>query len=293
MRIAYLSYERELDLEKDHQIYYTDIQDLEKRGYNRVINDIVKFNPDYVIEREFNEQKALYMTLLYQLKIKLPQVIRAKWFIDTHEIEQLHQSYTDFVDVGFFAIQRCIKVFGKLLGENNAFWLPLCYPHKKETISLNYQPTKYPVSFVGNWNNWSYPERTNYIERLKDYYGKNFYAITDFNNMLGILKQSKVSFNNSIRDDLNFRVFEVLGMGAELVTNSVPDLHKIKGLKDKSNIYSDFRELVTIIDKLLSNDPTVAHNTLETQEWIKNNHTLYNRQLEMLYMLKERRQYAY
>lgn len=292
MKIVYLSYERGIELEKDHQIYYTDINDIETRSYDVVFKEALAFKPDLIIEREFNDAKALYMQLLYDLKQALPDVIRAKWFIDTHVAEGMHKLYAQHIDVGFFAVSRTVEIFKKLLGEKNAFWLPLCYPQHSNSIIPNYNPIKYEVSFVGRFNKW-FPERTAYIGKLRDHYGDKFYAVTDYKRMSTIIKQSKVSFNCSITDDMNFRVFEVLAMGTELVTNSVPDIYKIKGLKEKLYIYGDFEDLTTAIDGIVANDPTFTHNTIQTQKWIKSHHTLYNRHTELLQMLETKKQVSY
>lgn len=124
MKIAYLSYERGIDLEKEHEVYYTDIKDLEKRGWDTVVDEIVAFKPDYVIEKEFDDGKALYMPLLHRVKEKLPDVMRAKWFINTPAADKIHTLYISSVDLGFFATERATEKYGRLIGQENVFHLP-------------------------------------------------------------------------------------------------------------------------------------------------------------------------
>lgn len=292
MRIAYLSYQRNLDV-PGHETWYTDIDEIEKQGWETVLARLVAFQPDIVIEREFNDGRALYMPLLSAIKKALPTVIRAKWFIDSHVVLELHKLYAKEIDVGFFAIRKYAQEFQTLLGQENAFWLPLCFPDQPEAITINYAPINYPVSFVGRWNKDWFPKRTEYIEKLRAKYDTYFHAVTDYTNYRTLLKQSKVSFNCSLNGDLNFRVFEVLGAGTELVTDSVPDLYKIKGLQERLHVYGDSEELFAIIDRILADDPEITTNTIETQQWIENHHTICNRMEELLSMIESRKQYGY
>lgn len=291
MRIIALTYERGWELEKDHDIFYADINGISELGWDEAAKRLLEFEPDIVIEREFNDGKALYMPLLYRLKKAKPDLIITKWFIDTHLQKRLHQMYAGVVDVGFFALSRCADEFEDYMGEGNAFWLPLCYPYRSDTINKNYNEIKYPLSFVGRWGKTlGFMERTDYIHKLHKMYGSKFHSVTDYDNMLSIIKRSKVTFNHSIGDDLNFRVFEALGCGTELVTNDVPDLHKVKGLTDYLTIYSGSGGLYAAIEAIWADDPAFTHNMLKAQDFIKEKHTMKNRLNSILEMVESRQQ---
>lgn len=296
MRIVYLSYERGLELaEKGHGIMHVDANTIEEQGLEETVKAICAFEPNLILEREFNDVKAIYTALHEKLKAECPKAIRAMWFIDTHVSHDRHLEYAKNFDVVFLAISKFVPKFKELLGEERAFWLPLCWPYRSDAIHRNYSLIDCPVSFVGRWKElekW-FPERAWYIGKLKERLGPNFYAVTDYQNMLSIVKRSKVSFNYCIAGDLNFRVFEVLGCGTELVTNDVPDLHKIHGLAEKLTIYKDIDDLLEYIYRLLGNDPTVSHNTLQTQQWVKERHCLVNRHLQLLDMVEGRGQISF
>src|SRR6476659_3754244 len=131
MKICYLSYQKILDLH-EHQIYCTYIDAIEVRGWAVVVEEITAFRPDVIIEREYNDGRALYIPLLKAVKEAVPEVIRAKWFIDTHVVEKMHTLYAQHVDVGFFALSRATESFQSLMGKDNAFWLPLCWPDRAD-----------------------------------------------------------------------------------------------------------------------------------------------------------------
>lgn len=270
MKILALTYERDWDL-PEHEITYLDIKDIEQRGWAKAFAEIIAFKPDLILERQFNDGKALYDPI-YKAFSSIP---KAWWWIDSHlQFDQM-KDYAQNFDYLFLAVSRNVEPLKAYLGHDRVCWLPLCWPYPANTIIPNTEPKEYDVSFVGRWNREWFPQRTEYIEKLKTHYGDRFHAVTDYQNMLSIVRRSKVSFNCAIRNDLNFRVFEVLGCGTEIVTDPVDDLSKVEGLKDRVSVYHDFDELVKLIDGILAGE--VKHDTAETQQWVKSAHCLKDR----------------
>lgn len=281
MKILYLSYENYIDTAKDHAVMYLNRDSMATSDWKVAIDT---FEPELVLEREFNDGKAVYNDVLEYIKEKHPNCKTAVWLIDTHVGHDRHVEYAKLFDYVFLAISSYVDEFASQVNENT-FWLPVCYPYSKDEITPNYRPINNEVVFVGNVDRikaW-FPERAEYVEYLQNHYKNRFYAVTDYDNMKTIIRESKVSFNYCIKDDLNFRVFETLGLGTELVTNDVTDLHKIEGLTDWVNIYRDKVDLIRIIDSILANESTI--NTLKAQRWVKDNHTLYNRYKSLLKMI--------
>ena len=246
------------------------------------------FAPELVLEREFNDGKAVYTDVYEYLKENHPNCKRAVWLIDTHVSYARHLEYIQHFDYVFMAISSYVDEFRAK--NPNTFWLPVCYPYSMDEIRTNYRPITTPVIFVGNFEGikqW-FPERAEYIQFLQNHYQNKFLAVRDYDNMKTLIREAKVSFNYCIKDDMNFRVFESLGLGTELVTNDVTDLHKIKGLTERLSIYRDKQDLIRIIDSILDNTHTT--NTLEAQEWIKDNHTLYQRYKSLLKMVMSGKQ---
>lgn len=250
-----------------------------------IYEQIRAFKPDVVIEREFNDGVAHYEGIYNWLKAEQSHVKRVWWAIDTHVSLERHLHYAENFDYVFCAIHHFVPHFEAVVGKGKAFWLPLCYPGRRDSIKNNYHEIKYPISFVGRWNREWFPERTQMIEHLQKVYGDRFHAETNYEDMVSIIKRSKVCVNRSIKDDLNFRVFEVLAAGTELVTNAVPDLYKIQGLATRVGIFQSVEELEGLIDPILADDPDETHNALKNQQWIRDNHTLFHRHNALLQML--------
>lgn len=291
MKILYLSYERGIELaERGHSIMYGDAAKIGDAAVEPVYDELQRiktFEPDLIIEREFNDGKANFNLFYKWAKQTLPHTKRVAWLIDTHISRDRHYEYAKNFDAVFLAVSRFVKEFRTIAP---TYWLPLCYPYRSDSIQPNYRPPQFEVSFVGRWNPQWFPKRTALINGLRQYYGDRFYAVTDYEKMLSIVKGSRISVNHSIADDMNFRVWEVLGSGTELVTDDVPDLHKVEGLNKRLSFYLDIAQAPFLIDRLLANDPQYTHNTIENQTWVKKQHCLVHRHLAILDMLHENRQ---
>lgn len=295
MKILYLSLEINIDLEKKHEIMYL--------NYNSKVGDVFpeeiyqkirEFKPDILLEREFNDGLSKYPDILAFVKNNFPECKKAIWLIDSHCNLQWHLDYSPLFDYVFIAISRYQPIIAGHLREigskTKCFWLPLCYPYSQDRIKRNKSHVPFDIVMVGRWGQW-FPERTRLIELLKDQYGEKFFAITDYSNMESYLRQGIISFNCSISDDMNFRVFETLANGIELVTNDVPDLHLIKGLSSKINIYHSDQELLDICDSILDGDR--ENDVIKNQIWILEKHCLIHRHQEILKMIKTGEQVKY
>jgi hypothetical protein len=295
MKILYLSYENYIDTSKDHDIMYLNRDSMgngEMPGKTLWQTRIDQFKPDLVLEREYNDGRAIYTDVIEYVEKNHPDCRTAVWLIDTHVSYARHVEYAKLFDFVFLAISSFVDEFVEKVNMNT-FWLPVCWPYSRDEIKNNYRPINNTIVFVGNIEQiklW-FPERAEYIDFLKNHYKEKFYAVTDYENMRTLIREAKVSFNYCIRDDLNFRVFETLGLGTELVTNDVTDLHKIKGLADRVRVYHDKADLITAIDSVVSNISTI--NTIAVQEWVKENHTLYHRYKSLLRMIMTGKQESF
>jgi spore maturation protein CgeB len=136
-------------------------------------------------------------------------------------------------DYVFFNQKRAVKEY-KPFKRQKVYWLP----HAFEPIAYPNIPTvkKYDVCFIGhlqldkpNCNNMS---RVWALDKLfkkcpNFYYGSRHYAYPGkelFEDAAHHFSESKIVFNISIKDDINMRVFEVMGSGSFLLTNEVPSL---------------------------------------------------------------------
>jgi glycosyltransferase involved in cell wall biosynthesis len=296
MNILYLSYERDIDLEKNHNVYYLDctMKMVDGKYPKQVFDGIMNLNPDVVIEREFNDKKAMYVDIIRFIAKNLPNCKRAVWLIDNHCNFEWHKQYAPLFDYAFVAISKFRPMLYSHLRnlgcETKVFWLPVCYPYRMDKIIRNKSHVPFEIVFVGRWDGY-FKRRTNLIHKLQENYGERFFPITDYSNMEDYLRQGIISFNCSLQDDMNFRVFESMANGVELVTDDVPDLHLIHGLVDRINIYKKDEDLIKLIDSIL--DMRRENDVIRTQIWVQNHHCLVNRHKEILEMINTNVQHKY
>lgn len=248
----------------------------------KILQEVAEFNPDFLIEREFNDGVSKYPEFVLWVKNNIPTCKRAVWLIDNHCNFDWHFQYSVLFDFCFVAISSFKPILARKVPNARVFWLPLCYPFNKKKIKRNKGKVDYSVTFVGRWGGF-FKERTRLIELLKARYGEEFFCITDYANMEENLRRGVVSFNCSLSYDMNFRVWETLANGLELVTNDVPDLHLIKGLEERINIYRSDEELFELIDAIL--EGRLENDVQKNQIWVQNHHTLLNRHRAMLEMM--------
>lgn len=252
-----------------------------------IYEEILEFKPDMVIEREFNDQKSKYLDIVSFVTKNFPECKKSVWLIDSHCNLDWHLAYAPFFDYAFVAISRYQPIIAGHLqnigAKTKCFWLPLCYPYQRKKVKRNKSRVPFDIVFVGRWGKW-FDERTRLLDLLREQYGDKFFNITDYSNMDSYLRQGIISFNCSVADDMNFRVFESLANGLELVTNDVPDLHRISSLNRRINIYHDDQELLDMCDDIL--DGKLENDVIRNQIWIQNKHCLINRHKEIIKMVE-------
>lgn len=267
MKILWLGLESSVD--------FPDTMTMNKQTYD--INKVLEFQPDLIFEREFNADGMTWYRELEEMTNKLPNVTTAVWLIDTHVRLDFHKKYSQIFDYVFLSISK----FLPQIDHPNKFWLPLCYtatdlvPFKTER--------KHQIGFVGRFGVQFLENRTEFMEKVKEMY-PDFYAVTDYNTVYQTMSDIKIMVNLSYDQDMNFRTFEALACGNTLVTSSVPDLFKIKGLTDRIRVFTNYQDLKEIIDDELLKAP------VNNQQWILDHHMMKHRLQSALNMIASNKQ---
>lgn len=285
MKIVILNDHHQLDL--NHNFLYLSADDLHEDNIDDVINRVKAFKPDLFIEEEKNDGRSFFQKI-YQ---EFPDTPKAWWCVDLHTNLIEHIAYAKRCE---FTHIFCAQSWFIPLLENQVkakvYWLPLCHtqslsdyeawlakPKPERTIEL---------SFVGNIRT-IHVDRMEYVVELKKQLGDTFEARNQsYDLMLETLSKSKATFNCSLNDDLNFRVWEALATNTPLITDYVPDLEKI------SNLQRYIRRMYlrkTEKRRLKAVDQTPLSST----EFIRSSHTITHRIKQLLWMIESGSQYVY
>ncbi|MEM5790395.1 MAG: glycosyltransferase, partial [Syntrophobacteraceae bacterium] len=207
---------------------------------------------------------------------------RAVWLIDTHCILKRHRNYSKKFHYVFMAISKYVEQFKRW--NPNTFWLPLCYPERSDTIAATDHPKQYDISFVGHYLRKEQKLRKKMLEIVRKEFGEKLLVKTDYENMHRLIGSSRVSFNCSTGQDLNFRIWEVMANGVELVTDIVPDIYKIPGLAGRIHLYDNKKEMLRCLHTVL--DGSAAKDPAEARDWVKGHHCMVHRHRAMLRMIR-------
>jgi hypothetical protein len=133
--------------------------------------------------------------------------------VDTHHHCELHRSLARVFDLTFVAQKDYIPQFEA--ERLPVAWLPLWASEVVEPLA---EKTRGAV-FVGTLNPKLNPDRVTFFDQLR--------AKVDMLCVTGkwqeIFPQSEIVINQTVKGDLNFRVFEAMGAGALLLTERTPN----------------------------------------------------------------------
>lgn len=162
------------------------------------------FSPDIILYTD--ESKLPTIAGLEELEIPL-----FGFFIDSHIHYGWHREFAGIFDHAFVAQKDCCDSINRHTA--NCSWLPLfATPDASGSTE-----TVHEVSFVGSLDIRLNPERVRFIECLSRLVPL-FVHSGDFSR---IFRQSKIVLNQSVKTDINFRVFEALASGSLLLTDNV------------------------------------------------------------------------
>ncbi len=180
---------------------------------------------------------------------KLPEDGSKKIYIcsDAHLGKEYRFKKAKEFDYVFFNQKNALEEYvkSKPLNKDSAYWLPHAFePDVYKQFNIM---KKYDVCFIGfcqeqkNYNGFS---RVDALDRLfKEFPSFYFGQMSPLNRAMNVFEdaalkycKSKIVFNISAKQDINMRIFEVLGTGSFLLTNWIPTL---------SELFEDNKHLVT------------------------------------------------
>ncbi|MGE5680449.1 MAG: glycosyltransferase [Bacillota bacterium] len=208
-------------------------------------------------------------------KLNIP---KACYFIDSHISLARHLDLARHFDFVFIAQIEYIEEFKKA-GIENVYWLPLgCDP---EIHSSGSDKKLFDVGFVGSLGD---PNERRYklLKRIESRY-QLAYKRCFWDEMSEHFSQSKIVFNNAIRNDLNMRLFEVMSTGSFLLTDLALNSGQSEMFYDGQDlsIYND-NDILDKIEYYLRNENLREKIAQRGQQIVHNAHTYTHRLEELL-----------
>jgi glycosyltransferase involved in cell wall biosynthesis len=213
----------------------------------------------------------------------LPERPRIYWASDTHIGYDYRLETAKKFDHVFVAQKKAVEDFKRDGVE--AEWLP----HAFEPQAYPYQtmPLKeFDVCFVGHINN---DKRLDFLDHMFKKFPNFFYGQRLFERAAEAYGRSKINLNIAHSDDVNMRVFEIMGSGGFLLTEYVPSLEEL--FKNRKHLvwYKDLDEAVDMATYYIHNDEARQKIAEEGYREVLKNHTITKRVDRMIEVINQLR----
>lgn len=201
---------------------------------------------------------------------------RACYLIDSHLNLPTHLDWARHFDFVFIAQREYLEEFRSR--GIRTYWLPLgCDPEIHCRFEL---PKQYPVGFVGGVQSGSRRERllTELSGKVPVYYERCFW-----DDMARLFSQSKIVFNEAVRNDLNMRVFEAMSTGTMLLTDMAVNSGQSELFMDGEDyaVYRD-QNLTEVARFYLENEDLREQVAARGRQLVHNAHTYDHRIRDLL-----------
>lgn len=195
----------------------------------RVVNEL---NIDVLWDIEGGGPSLDFMFKRFPKSVSIPKIL---WAVDTHQFLPLQTEKAKYFDLVFSVQKDTVSSFG-----TNAIWLPGGVALHEKDYQL---PRTIAVGFIGNVFPGIHDQRRQTLEYLaKEIKDFKFYTQIFLDDKARLNSQMKIMVNVSLRQDINFRVFETLACGAMLITDKIHN----NGMEE---LFVDGKHLVTFETK--------------------------------------------
>ena len=128
------------------------------------------------------------------------------WYaIDTHVHLAMHRRLARLFDVTFVAQKQYVESLRPSCAQ--CHWLPLAADAR--LFAGDALPAEYRVAFVGSLDPRIHRQRIRLLRGIEENYSPTFIAEGRYlHEMADVYRKSRIVFNQSVRNDLNMRVFE-------------------------------------------------------------------------------------
>jgi spore maturation protein CgeB len=208
--------------------------------------------------------------------------LKVFWSIDSHcnPIGNVHTSKKHNVDIVLNSIES-----DQILFENKkTFYFPNAYPSDLIFPNKGYEK-KYMIGFCGT----PFGEREDLINIIESKTSievkKDFWVLGD--DMVKSINSYKLHLNKTIKNDINYRVFETLGVNTCLLTNKVENLNNFFVDMEDLVMYETYDELIDKINFLIKNENKINEISNSGYNKVVKNHTYDNRALEFIKIIEK------
>ncbi|MDL2268097.1 glycosyltransferase [Desulfovibrio sp. OttesenSCG-928-G15] len=168
--------------------------------------------------------------------------------VDTH-IHSWLPLYAQAFDACLVSLKDHIPLFHMRLPKNRVLWSPPYAASRVTTVAKAERDLD--VVFIGSFSAENTPIRVSFFQELREFFPS---LIAKFGDYYDFFPRAKVVVNICECGDLNFRVFETLGLGAALVTPEIAN--------GQSDLFTDGLHLRTYPLEFSGTPEEIAHRAV-------------------------------
>jgi hypothetical protein len=163
--------------------------------------------------------------------------IKLHWIIDLH-CQNPYVKWSQQCDIVLNSTKSLVENYERQCPNQKHIWFPNAVDDRY--FKPRDLPKKHDIIFVGSPHN-----RIGIANQIG---AKHFFKTGE--DMLNIISETKIHFNKSIAQDVNYRCFETIGLGTCLLTNYIPEMEEL-GFKDGENcIFYNPRDINSCIERV-------------------------------------------
>jgi glycosyltransferase involved in cell wall biosynthesis len=201
------------------------------------------------------------------------------WSIDSHLILPQHQQ--NVVKYGIDIVLNSIQSDQDKFNNVKTYYYPNAYPSDLIKPLPNILK-KHLLGFCG-----SLLDRGNYIDRLRNDFGLHADIWKLGNSMVESINTYKIHFNKTLKNDINYRVFETMGTKTMLITNNTENLTNFFTDMEDIVIYNNDNELYDKLNYLRNNESEIYRIAENGYNNVIKNHTYNNRADRLIQIINE------
>lgn len=226
--------------------------------FQEIINDI-----DVIILLENYESNGWVPDLSDINKLKM------FWSIDSHLVLMNHVTMVtkNKIDIVLNSIESHQGSFK----QSKTFYFPNSYPSDLISTIDGINKDVF-LGFCGSLLNRSY-----ILSKLEEKFKlkKDIWKLGD--DMVKVINGYKIHFNQTLSNDINYRVFETMGCNTLMITNNTENINTFFSDMENIVIYNNENELFEKLEFLSSNNDLITKISDSGYKLVKDKHTYDNR----------------
>jgi hypothetical protein len=241
-------------------------------NYKNSFNELIETS-DAILILENYDDKGWIPNLKSISKLKL------FWSIDSHLSLDHHQNMVlnHGVDIVLNSIESDQKHFKNV----KTHYFPNAYPSDLITPIESIEKNHF-LGFCGSLLN-----RQNYLNMLHINFGLHSDIWKLGYDMVKAINSYKIHFNKTLKNDINYRIFETMGVNTMLITNNTENLSKFFTDMEDIVIYNNDKELVDKLNFLKNNELEIGRISKNGYNNVLKNHTYDVRSEQLINVIKD------